>query len=208
MIFQILNEIKRHIFDRSLYSKMCFAFLHLSVIVQWNSNKEPDLAGYYVFRGMQSRKYDVVVDVGLDTSYTINELIPGQRYYFAVKSYDLAGNESLFSKEVSIVISEGSDSEDFNTKVYNYPNPFNPYQENTHLRYYLEKETEVSIKIYDLAENLIRTLLPPTKKNAGEHTEDTWDGKNDEGIFVPNGVYLGIVDINGNIETIMIGLIR
>jgi len=72
----------------------------------WNANSEPDLAGYKIYYGTVPRTEDCPpggypnkVDVGKVTSYTINQLVKGQKYYFSITSYDTSQNESCFSEE-------------------------------------------------------------------------------------------------------------
>jgi len=60
-----------------------------------------DLAGFIVYYGTASKTYDNSVDVGTATSYSINIHAPGVTYYFAVKAYDVYGNLSEFSAEIS-----------------------------------------------------------------------------------------------------------
>ncbi len=55
--------------------------------------------------GMASGAYSQGVDVGNTTSYTVSNLIDGKTYYFAVTAYNAVGYESVYSNEVSIVIS-------------------------------------------------------------------------------------------------------
>ncbi|MBW2581115.1 MAG: fibronectin type III domain-containing protein, partial [Deltaproteobacteria bacterium] len=71
------------------------------VTLTWDPNTETNLAGYKVYCGTASRDYDVTVDVGSQTSYTLSNLEEGKTYYFAVTAYDTSGNESNFSGEVS-----------------------------------------------------------------------------------------------------------
>lgn len=59
-----------------------------------------DLAGYKVYYGDGPRQYSEVVDIGDTTQYTV-DFLPSGRIYFAVAAYDLSGNESFFSNEVS-----------------------------------------------------------------------------------------------------------
>ncbi len=66
----------------------------------WNPNAESDLAGYLLHYGTASRTYGAPIDVGDATSYTVNGLTPGVRYYFALTAYDTAFNESAFSNEI------------------------------------------------------------------------------------------------------------
>lgn len=76
------------------------------VMLGWNANSEPDLAGYLLYRGTQSGVYDVIVDVGNTTSYTVEDLPVGQTYYFAVSAYDTGQNESGLSSELPVPIEE------------------------------------------------------------------------------------------------------
>ena len=50
----------------------------------------------------------------------------------------------------------------------------------------------VTILIYDNNDNLIRTLINKALKNAGRHTE-IWDGRNDAGELVPDGIYRFVI---------------
>ena len=64
-----------------------------------------DLASFRIHYGTTSGTYTQVVDV-LDpnaTGQTITGLSPNT-YYFAVTAYDLSGNESVFSNEVSWLV--------------------------------------------------------------------------------------------------------
>lgn len=62
------------------------------------------VAGFKVYYGTSPRSYANSIDVGMVSSYSVNGLAPGT-YYFAVTAYDSAGNESVFSSEVSKTIS-------------------------------------------------------------------------------------------------------
>jgi hypothetical protein len=60
-----------------------------------------DLAGYQLYYGTASGQYDVVIDVGNQTTAAVSALADDRIYYFSVTAYDSAGNESAFAKEVS-----------------------------------------------------------------------------------------------------------
>lgn len=74
------------------------------LIVSWDANSEPDLAGYKVYWGTASRNYSNVVDAKNVTSYTVAGLADGIEYFFAVTAYDTAFNESDYSRESSFTI--------------------------------------------------------------------------------------------------------
>ena len=71
------------------------------VTLAWDPNDEPDVAGYIVYYGRQSRNYDYDVDVGNYSSVTISGLVEDVIYYFTVTAYDDEGNESDFSAEIT-----------------------------------------------------------------------------------------------------------
>jgi hypothetical protein len=62
-----------------------------------------DLAGYKVYYGISSRNYSNSIDVGNVMTYEINSLSAGT-YHFSVTAYDISGNESDYSIEVSKII--------------------------------------------------------------------------------------------------------
>jgi hypothetical protein len=66
----------------------------------WSPNDEPDLGGYRVYYGLESRDYVGFVDVGRTTSCRLDDLMEDVPYYIALTAYDTAGNESGLSQEV------------------------------------------------------------------------------------------------------------
>jgi flagellar hook capping protein FlgD len=67
----------------------------------------------------------------------------------------------------------------------NSPNPFGVL---TTIRFDLARQDPVSLRIYDVAGRLVRTLLNGTRMEAGEHRA-SWDGRNDDGTQAQAGVY-------------------
>lgn len=68
---------------------------------------------------------------------------------------------------------------------HNYPNPFNPV---TTIRYGVKVQTHVSLKIYNVAGQLVKTLVDGVKKPAVEY-KVTWDGDSNDGQPAATGVY-------------------
>lgn len=66
----------------------------------------------------------------------------------------------------------------------NYPNPFNP---STRIAYSLPAASHVTLKIYRVDGQLIRTLQNGLQKE-GSH-EIIWDGRNESGVKVSSGIY-------------------
>jgi len=80
-----------------------------ALTLAWDPGTEDDLAGYKVYCGTRSRDYDLAIDVGNNTYYTVRGLEPETRYYFALTAYDISRNESDFSGEVSAVTGNDPD---------------------------------------------------------------------------------------------------
>ena len=71
----------------------------------------------------------------------------------------------------------------------NYPNPFNP---ETWVPYQLAEAADVTVKIYDISGHLVRTISVGFKPVGYYLTRERavyWDGRNDIGESVSNGVY-------------------
>jgi|Deesub1362B_J571_1020462.scaffolds.fasta_scaffold02822_7 hypothetical protein len=156
-----------------------------SLFIMWEPNREADLAGYRVYWGTSSRSYRWVVDVGKATEYEVTGLEAGTRYYFAVTAYDLAGNESDFSAEVSAVPGQPNSATPSVFVIFqNYPNPFNP---STVIPFYLPERGLVELVVLNSSGQLVRRLIAD-ELGPGYH-EVSWDGLDDAGQPVASGVY-------------------
>src|SRR6185295_7905916 len=79
----------------------------------------------------------------------------------------------------------------------NYPNPFRAGMENTTLEFYLASPAAVSLVIYDVTGNKVKTLVGGQSLPAGLQ-QVAWDGRNGSGALVVNGVYYAQLDVAGN----------
>ena len=70
----------------------------------------------------------------------------------------------------------------------NYPNPFNP---TTHITFEIKTPGHVTLRIYNVAGQLIRTLLNEELETGRYENRpfNVWDGRNDTGQQVGSGVY-------------------
>ena len=85
----------------------------------------------------------------------------------------------------------------------NHPNPFNP---TTTIRYNLSKSTNVSLKVYNLAGQEVATLVN-SNQPAGENSV-IWDARNNSGNLVSSGVYLYRLQIDNNVQSKKLTLLR
>ncbi len=67
----------------------------------------------------------------------------------------------------------------------NYPNPFNP---STTITFDIAKPSVVKLTIYNSLGQTVRALYEGTKSEG--RYDIYWDGKNDQGVQVPSGMYI------------------
>jgi hypothetical protein len=86
----------------------------------------------------------------------------------------------------------------------NVPNPFNPQ---TTIQYALTQDTQVDLRIFDLAGRLVETLEMGEMKSAGTNYV-TWTGRDAHGRVMPSGTYFYCLEALGYTETKRMTLIR
>ena len=62
-----------------------------------------DFAGYRLYQGTSPGQYTTPIETGSAPQFTVNGLASGS-YFFTVTAYDLVGNESTFSNELSVTV--------------------------------------------------------------------------------------------------------
>ncbi|MFQ5771548.1 MAG: FlgD immunoglobulin-like domain containing protein [bacterium] len=174
-------------------------------VLQWDANTEPDLDHYTVYRGYNNLETGEIIwnsvatptnTTWVDNDVTINT--SSQTVFrYKTTAVDDASNESDYSNTVftnGYFVPEITTEPVAETNLpqpkaialqQNYPNPFNPI---TEIRFELPNAVQISLKIYNLLGEEIRTLV---KRNmeAGFHAVK-WNGKNNLGREVASGVYI------------------
>jgi flagellar hook assembly protein FlgD len=77
----------------------------------------------------------------------------------------------------------------------NYPNPFNP---STTIRYNIPQSSNVSVKIYNMLGQEIKTLFAGNL-NSGVHSV-IWNGDTNSGTKAASGTYIFMVKYNGQFQ--------
>lgn len=85
-------------------------------------------------------------------------------------------------------------------KAFAFPNPFSPENGRITIQYSTGgKDSDVTIRIFDFGMNLVRTVIQnATRKGAVEKQLDAWDGRDENGDLVPNGVYFYRIDLGSD----------
>ncbi len=115
------------------------------------------------------------------TSYTVTGLSNGVRYRFSVRAKNSAG-EGPGSATAEVTPSSSSS---FLT-ARAAPNPFNPH---TTIQFHLPARGVVSLALYNLRGQVVRTIAQEHSLEAGRHTL-VWDGRDAQGRSVASGMYL------------------
>ena len=93
--------------------------------------------------------------------------------------------------------------EEVSVAVESYPNPFNP---STTIRYHLETDSHVVLKIYNILGQEVKTLVSELQSVGS--WESIWDGRNNSGSSVPSGAYIYRLEANGQSKTGQLVLVK
>ena len=96
------------------------------------------------------------------------------------------------------VVESPPSDDSFHPKTFelfqNYPNPFNL---ETTIEFFLPKASRVSLSIYDIRGRVVRKLLNKRSLSSGYH-KVLWNGRDQQGKSISSGVYLCILESEGN----------
>jgi hypothetical protein len=174
----------------------------------WDPNSESDLAGYNIYRGTSSGFVPGpgnFVTATPDTAAFDGEWSWEAGYWYKVAAVDIHGNESPFAAVGPDAVT-GDDpmpAPDATFLAQNWPNPFNPC---TTIEFGLRESGHVSLRIYDAAGRLVRSLIDESR-TAGQYSA-AWNGKDQNGNSVSSGVYFYMLKAGTFEETRKMILLR
>ena len=91
----------------------CLPLMGADIKLSWDANAETNIAGYRIYFGTAPRVYGSPITLGNQTAYTLTGLNAGT-YYLTVTAFDISGNESSFSNEVTQTLSASTVTCDIN----------------------------------------------------------------------------------------------
>lgn len=89
-------------------------------------------------------------------------------------------------------------------RTYAYPNPFSPRYELVRIHYgtsspgSADASRKVTIDIFDFGINRVKTLIKDADREGALEYDELWDGRDDNGRLVANGVYFYRVILGGS----------
>ena len=87
--------------------------------------------------------------------------------------------------------------DDLSSLLKNVPNPFN---NSTEISFTLNEASKVDLDVYNVHGQKIKTLMNEVNMASGIHVVD-WDGKDDLGRIIANGIYICRLKTDGKIAT-------
>jgi len=161
----------------------------------WGDFAEPNAEGVTIFSGANNAKSSAVMKQGGNYSAIYFGFWPE-----VVASEQFSEFETLINNIIATTTSIEKTDENVAAEFaleQNYPNPFNP---TTTIEFSIPSKSLVSLKIYDINGNLIKTLENNAVKFQGRYIAN-WDARNDFGGRVASGVYFYKLQTEINVVT-------
>ncbi len=124
-----------------------------------------------------------------DYSWTDRTVLAGVTYYYRIGELSLDGTTTYFGP---VCCSMGRGLPQADLSLGCAPNPF---RSSTDIRYQVAQESPVSIAIYNVSGQMVRKLDQGVQRRGFYRLP--WDGTNDSGARLSNGVYLYRISIGG-----------
>jgi hypothetical protein len=147
-----------------------------AVELRWSTATERNNFGFEIERKSSGAWSKVGFIQGNGTSTSahnyvyVDKNVEAGTYTYRLKQVDRDGNFT-YSKEVESIV--GKMAADYELSQ-NYPNPFNP---STTIRFAVQREQQVSLKIYNVVGQEVAVLYNDVAR-AGQHYEVLFDAKN------------------------------
>ena len=155
------------------------------VDLSWSDPTVEDFAYHNVYRNNTNNEEVAIVFQTIESSFE-DMVYEWGNFEYWVTAVDHNGNESDASEVAGVELSIEQEvmPEEFALNQ-NYPNPFNP---STQIRYALAENSNVTITIYNMLGNKVRTLVNE-RQDAGFRNV-LWNATNDNGSLVSAGMYI------------------
>ncbi|PLX31302.1 MAG: hypothetical protein C0600_06055 [Ignavibacteria bacterium] len=168
-----------------------------SVRLNWQTATEINNHGFYIERsvdGLMWDEIDFVAGAGnssVPIDYQYDDVMTAKMQQLPRIAYRLRQEDRDGTTDFSGIVYAYTGLTPDRVELYEaYPNPFNP---STVLSYYLEEESDVSLRVYNMLGREVGTLVD-AQRDAGFHSVE-FDG---EGL--PSGMYMAVLSANGVVE--------
>ncbi|MBN2321816.1 MAG: T9SS type A sorting domain-containing protein [Acidobacteria bacterium] len=168
-----------------------------SVILHWITESELENLGFILEKKESSEEswsriasyetHDELKGQGnkssrTEYSFTDKEVEPGREYFYRLS--DVSTNGTVTERLPVYLKTE--ENFPYTTQLSRpFPNPFNP---STRINYQLEKDSRVSLSVFDLSGRKVKDLFSGDQVSGSHQVE--WDGTDGSGRRVSNGCYI------------------
>ena len=186
----------------------CFIINQFDVLDKTANGKR---AAFYPVKNATNR-YAAIASTTLNPgNFNVNTMWFGFSYQYVrddvvsapVDRFELAKNVFDWMQNVTNINVTPAETPKSTKLAQNFPNPFNP---STTIKFDLKDKGMVTLKVYNVAGQLVRTLVNGVK-DANTYTV-TWDGKNDRGGAVASGIYFYKMDTKDFSQTKKMVMLR
>lgn len=164
------------------------------IVLNWETASEIDNEGFFLYRSDDPNGLFVPINsqiipgagnssVAHSYEYVDTNVEEDVTYYYKLYSRDFNGTLHVYGQAVSATVLPLPKKFQI---AQNYPNPFNPL---THIRFDVPFNSTVSLEIYNILGQKIKTLVNNRRMEPGVYSGIVWDATDDSGSSVANGVY-------------------
>ncbi len=192
----VMNEGDGSTLPVELSSFMASVTNSNTVMIEWTTQSESDMMGYYIMRSDHDDIEEAsflnsslipAQNSSMQTDYQFEdiEVTANQTYRYWLQSIDYSGSVSFFGPVICTVTPgeedpDAPDVEMITSLRGNFPNPFNP---STTVSFSLAKDCDVTIDVFNVRGQKVETLAYNAPMAAGDHSI-LWDA-----VDMGSGVY-------------------
>jgi len=207
------NEDTGHVTLPVVLSVFTCQYLNNKAELYWVTESETDNLGWYIYRNETSdfNTADKINDEfieghGTTTEqshylYSDNILSPnsGDKFLYWLVNISYSGIIHTYGPTMMTIPEFEPQQNELDIPetfglFQNNPNPFNPEIEPTHLYFHLPVATKMVLKIYNSKGQFIKKIY----EGISDKGAYCWDGTDYNGMIVPTGIYLYILEANTN----------
>jgi hypothetical protein len=174
----------------------------------WDPNSEPDLSHYAVYRGADSGFTPGPSNrLGETTNpeFTDGGWRWDSGFYYKITAIDVHDNESPYAWIGPDLVTGAEETGPPKANYLSQSRP-NPFGDATRIEFGLAQDANVSIRIYDVAGRLVRTLVD--ERRTADNYAVEWNGRDDAGRVVAGGIYFYRIKAGAFVQTKKMTLLR
>ena len=186
-------------------------YLNSKPTLYWQTQSEEDNMGWFIYRNTiedftSAEKITGMIEGhGTTTqpqSYIYEDaeqLQIEQTYYYWLESVDYGGTLHHYDRVAQITIPHPDEPGQNVTPpvAYDISADPNPFSHTTNISFVMDKASKVDVAIYNIKGELVKSFSSVMTTSENEIVNFHWNGKDNSGKALSNGVYLYSVKVNG-----------